>query len=517
MNAMIPFAGWTALITGIFALLNFMFFPHFTLSLYSFAGLALVNTVFFIVVDRSNLGKTLKSRQTLYGMNATVLVIVVFGILVFSNLLVFRHKQQFDYTETGRFTIAPQSVKILKSLDEDVKLIGFFTGMDMSRDQFKHLMSTFTTESDHIKYELIDPDRNPATVEKRGITTYNSVVVESGDKSTIVKILNEENLTNAILQVSNKNKKKVYFLEGHGEPDIASEEKGGYSKAREALEQDGFEVAKVLLAQTAKVPEDADLVIINGPKNIIPRVEQEVIEAYLNSGGSVLLMLDPQEEPGTGSFLKRWGIEMKDDVIVDPLSRLYGSDFFAPIIKEYGKHGITNNFGTATIFPLLRSVSKTPAEGIETQEFLFSGQASWAENEYRSENIELDESKDRKGPVPVAAASTKIISGNTSPDKNTDDSLPSAAMNAHLVVIGDSDFATNQYLNLYGNRDFFSNSAAWLMEEEDLISIRPKERKSSPLALTDVQGKLIFAVGNIMIPGAALLIGFRIWLKRRRL
>lgn len=517
MNLMVPFAGWTALITGICALLNFMFFPHFTLSLYSFAGLALVNAIFFIAGDWPNLRKALKSRQTLYGMNATVLVVVVSGILVFSNLLVFRHKVQFDYTETGLFTIAPQSVKIIKGLEQDVKLIGFFTGMDMSRDHFKHLMSTFSAESDHIKFELIDPDRNPAIVEKRGITTYSSVLVESGEKSTIVKILNEENLTNAILQVSNKNKKKVYFLEGHGEPDIDSDEKNGYSKAREALNQDGFEVAKVLLAQTAKVPDDADLLIINGPKNIIPRVEQEVIEAYLNRGGSVLMMLDPQEEPGTGSFLRRWGIELKDDVIVDPLSRLYGSDFFAPIIKEYGKHGITNNFGTATIFPLLRSVSKTPADGIDTQEFLFSGAGSWAESEYRSEKIQLEEGKDRKGPVPVAVASTKTLSQKISPDpENPEESQPKS-LNAHLVMIGDSDFANNQYLNLYGNKDFFSNSAAWLMEEEDLISIRPKERKSSPLALTDVQGKLIFAVGNIMIPGAALLIGFRIWLKRRRL
>ncbi len=84
-------------------------------------------------------------------------------------------------------------------------------------------------------------------------------------------------------------------------------------------------------------------------------------------------------------------------------------------------------------------------------------------------------------------------------------------------MIGDSDFANNQYLALYGNKDFFSNSAAWLMEEENLISIRPKERKSSPLALSDIQGKILFAVGNLVIPGAALLIGFRIWLARRRL
>jgi ABC-type uncharacterized transport system involved in gliding motility auxiliary subunit len=85
------------------------------------------------------------------------------------------------------------------------------------------------------------------------------------------------------------------------------------------------------------------------------------------------------------------------------------------------------------------------------------------------------------------------------------------------MVIGDSDFASNQYFNFSGNGDLFLNSASYLAEEENLISIRPKERKNTPLTLTRAQGALIFTLGTIIIPACTLFVGARSWWRRRRL
>ena len=101
MKTLAPLAGWTALISGLLALLTYILLPQLDLWLWSFAGLSAVNALVFIVVDRDKLKRALRSRQALYGMNATVLVVVVMGILVFANLLAFRHKEKFDFTETG--------------------------------------------------------------------------------------------------------------------------------------------------------------------------------------------------------------------------------------------------------------------------------------------------------------------------------------------------------------------------------------------------------------------------------
>lgn len=90
-------------------------------------------------------------------------------------------------------------------------------------------------------------------------------------------------------------------------------------------------------------------------------------------------------------------------------------------------------------------------------------------------------------------------------------------MKANLVVVGDSDFASNSYVNLYGNGDFFLNTASWLLKEETLISIRPRQRKSSPVQLTSVQGSAMFIFGTIVFPLAVVITGSIIWWKRRAL
>jgi ABC-type uncharacterized transport system involved in gliding motility auxiliary subunit len=83
--------------------------------------------------------------------------------------------------------------------------------------------------------------------------------------------------------------------------------------------------------------------------------------------------------------------------------------------------------------------------------------------------------------------------------------------------VGDSDFASNQFFSLYGNSDFFLNTASWLAKEDNLISIRPRTRKWSPITLSDTQGNLISMLGIIVFPSLVLLTGFRVWWKRRSL
>ncbi|MFQ5481220.1 MAG: GldG family protein [Nitrospinaceae bacterium] len=534
MKRLAPFAGWTALIFGFLALLVYITLPAFVLWTAAFGGLALINAVFFGVVDRARVQSALKSRQAIHGLNSATLIAVMVGILIFLNLLVFRHKDRFDFTETGFFTLAPQTQKIVRGLPRDVKVTAFFSGAGQTRDGFLALMEGYQALTDKIDLQMVDPDKSPAIAKQYGITTYGSVAFESGGKSTQINKPTEENFTNALLQVTTDISKKIYFLKGHGEKSIDQPAPKNSYKARQALEQDGFQVDTLLLLQAGAAPEDADLLIINGPKKILPRLEQEAIEAYLNRGGRVLLMIDPQTEIGAASFLRRWGIDLEDDLIVDPLSKLFGGDDAAPVVNQYGEHGIMKDFALPTIFPVLRSVRPVNSKGIETTELLFSGPNSWAETEYRQMPWTFDKNKDSRGPLPVAVAVTKTLtappgeaSGPAGADANTPAPASDAAgssgepfnpaKKASLVVIGDSDFATDQYFDFSGNGDFFSNTASWLLQEETLISIRPRERKNTPLPLTSTQGNLTFVLGTIVFPGAVLLLGVRVWWRRRGL
>ena len=524
MKQLSPFAGWTALILGVTALIMYLFMPEYTLLTLTFVSIAGINAIFFFVMDRKEVIHALKTRTALYGMNATVVIFVFLGILIAINVLTFHHKYIWDLTESSVYTLSPQTRKIAQNLPRKVKITAFFQIGNPGRDEFQQLVDGYKELTDQIEVQLVDPDRQPAVVKQYGVTTYGTVVFESGKQVTKIKKAAEEDLTNALLQVTRDQQKKIYFLSGHKEKNLEDPEKRGYSQVKQALERDHYKVESLLLLQTGKVPDDANILIISGPEKNLQELEIAAIDAYLNQGGAVLLLLDPQQDSGLTPFLERWGVDIRDDLVIDPLAKLYGADYTTPIISQVSDHPITLGIGQQTIYPMLRSVTAITTEGIETQEILFSGPKSWAEKEYKSGKVRLDPGVDLQGPVSIAVVSSKAIKSANNAEPNTDSAPekltpePSAsAKKAHLVVVGDSDFASNQFFSLYGNSDFFLNTASWLAKEDNLIAIRPRTRKWSPITLTETEGNLTFLFGVLVFPGAVILMGLRVWWKRRSL
>ena len=217
------------------------------------------------------------------------------------------------------------------------------------------------------------------------------------------------------------------------------------------------------------------------------------------------MLIDPKSSPKVNTFLKKWGIELGEDIVIDPMSKLFGGDFAAPVVNQYTAHEITSDFVLATIFPTIRSVKEVPVSGITTTELLKTGANSWAESDFSSGTVRYDEGKDTKGPISVSVIAIKNLV-----EKNP-------SLKSTLLVVGDADFANNRYTNFSGNGDFFLNAVSWLAEEEQLISVRPRERKNTPIQMTQSLGNTIFIMGIIIFPGLIATIGARIWWRRRRL
>ena len=113
------------------------------------------------------------------------------------------------------------------------------------------------------------------------------------------------------------------------------------------------------------------------------------------------MLIDPKSSSEMEPFLIKWGIELGEDIVIDPMSKLFGGDFAAPVVNKYTAHQITSNFVLSTIFPIIRSVRGVPVSGITTTELLKTGTNSWAESEFVSGTVSYDEGKDIKGPVSV--------------------------------------------------------------------------------------------------------------------
>jgi ABC-type uncharacterized transport system involved in gliding motility auxiliary subunit len=395
----------------------------------------------------------------------------------------------------------------------------------LNRAKMESLMEIYGYHSPNFKYEFIDPDKNPGLVKAYEITQDGTSILESGDKDSRITAVTEEEITNAVIQVTRESKKIIYFLEGHGEQSIESADDRGYSMAKDELGKLGYDVKKLSLALADNFPTDLSCLIIPGPeKDLLPN-ELETIADYLNTGGRVLFMIDPQTAPGMKDFLQQFGILLADDVVIDTVSRLLGGDYFMPVVNEYEYHKITDKFRYATFFPYARSVEAAPEppDGVTPTVFAKSSGNSWSERQLTEQEVSFNPDLDKGGPVSLAAVVTiapkELQEEESAPETGEagSEEEDKPAEEGRMAVFGDSDFISNGYYNLSGNGNLFLNTVNWLTEEEDLISIQPKTQTPRTIQLTPSQGRLLFFVCVLILPLAVLVAGISVWVSRRRL
>ncbi len=145
---------------------------------------------------------SLRARPLAYGVNTVVACGLALALLGLVDALAARHSLRFDLTAGKRYTLAPQSVKVVKALDEPVKVTAFFGEVQPGRRRFKELMSQYAYHNPKLTYEIIDPDRQPALARRYKVTSYGTIVAERKDREERFFDVTEEEVTNALVKVS---------------------------------------------------------------------------------------------------------------------------------------------------------------------------------------------------------------------------------------------------------------------------------------------------------------------------
>jgi ABC-type uncharacterized transport system involved in gliding motility auxiliary subunit len=324
----------------------------------------------------------------------------------------------------------------------------------------------------------------------------------------------------------------VYFVQGHGEHASDASDRTGYSTITAALGSDNFTADKLVLAQQKDVPADASVLVVAGPKTDFFPAEIEMLKTYLAKGGKVLFMLDPPDRADAPeltnltALVKDWGIDIGTNVVVDVsgMGQLLGTDVSVPVAAKYDPHPITDRFNLLTAYPLARSVTASSANGRTAQNLVETSANSWAETDIKRLTTsgqvarELDKG-DKAGPVSLAAAVSAPVTDAAPPPapppggaKPDDPPKPES----RVVVFGDSDFVTNGYLGIPGNRDLFLNTINWLAQQENLISIRPRDPENRGVTMTNELQQRIFLLSIVVIPGLIIAAGIQTWWRRRR-
>ena len=482
-------------------------------------ALGLLALAAHIAFNLKSLKQSFRRKSFIYSGNLLLIVVLVLAIIGLVNYFLSKNHYRMDFTTAKLHSLSAQSVTVLKNLKTDIAFKCFFREGNYGRAAMGNLLKIYAYHSGKVKYEFIDPDKNPGLVKRYGVTQDGTTVIEAGDKESRITTTTEEDVTNALIKATRAVKKVIYFLEGHGEESVEEAGDNGYATVKTELEKLGYEVKKQPLALADRFPKVCALLVVPGPqKDLLPN-EYETIRAYLKDGGRVLFMVDPETATTLPSFLAGYGFKLENDIIVDTVSRLLGGDYFMPVVSEYETHAITDKFGYATFFPFARSVeiAEPRPEGVTLTALAKTSPNSWSERQLDQKEVKFTPDKDKQGPIGLAAVATfKTKSGQ--PTAEEPKPKPEATeKEARIAVVGDSDFAKNRYYSVSGNGNFFLNIANWLTEEADLIAIQPKTQAPRTIQLTPSQGRLIFLVSVILLPLAVLLLGVFVWVRRRSL
>ena len=491
-------------------------------SVYETVGVAIgaVLIITALVSKRARIQAGMRGRQARYGANSLISVLLLVGVLGFVNYIGFQNNQRLDLTTERIYSLSDQSESVVDQLEQDIHIWAFYPGGDDRA--VRELLDLYRGRSSRVAYEFVDPDLQPQLAERFDVTVYGSfsnpltggglnfgtVVLETaGFEERVEKQsepLLEEDVTNALMKLVKGERKKIYFIEGHGEKLIGDTERTGLDAARNSLERENYIVEGLNLVPLDTVPSDAAALIWPGPETEPFPEEIEMVDAYLNGGGSVMVMLDPPPAASLGDLLDGWAVSAGDNFVVDAsgVGRMLGAGPEIPLVSLYGAHAITDGFNVMTFFPLARSVTAASGgpEGLSATNLLTTGNSSWGESNLESSEASFDPDVDLEGPVNIGLVVTRDIGA---------DDL------ARLIVVGDSDFASNGFFGLQGNGNLFLNAVSWLAEDESFISIRPRAPADRPFNLTESQGRITYYLSLVLLPLSILAAGISVWVQRR--
>jgi gliding motility-associatede transport system auxiliary component len=499
-----------------------------------FAGWALALAVLFFAGLQLPLQTRLtRKRSFLYNAGVVVAAAIV---AVLANVAMVLHDLHLDLTREKIYTPSSQAMAVVDHLQQPVRVTYFYNGQDATGRRMRDVLEVMGRHNALLEVKTVDPDRQPAIAQAYGLRLTNAAVLEAQGRKIIVQTTDEAEVAIGIQRVLREKVITACFLEGHNElpmdnfefhthvegvaghsHDDASSKLvqtagHGIGRLRRALEAQGYETRKVILATAPAVPEQCQVLLIANPRTTFLPAESAALEAYLDRGGSLFAMFDLGfvMEPRLAALVEKLGVRMPQEAVVDPLSH-YAVDAEMVAVTAYTQHPITRN-SSMTFYPGIRPLQAVAAAPSVTVVPLFSSSRdSYTRN---VEPVGVREVGDAvrparsqpsaPGPRLLAIAAEGHLPGG-----------PPDAPTLRAIVIGDSDFASNSFLPYLSNGDFAMSAVRWLVREERSTAVATRIPVPPMILLSGAQMKAIFLVIEVLLPLTVIALGAAVWWRRR--
>ena len=429
----------------------------------------------------------------------TVLLLCLFGALANLSL---RYPAQIDITRNADNTLSQASQKLLASLPGKVLITAYIKQGQPIRAQIAQLVDRYSRIKPDLSLTFIDPDLHPEKTRELNIGPEGLILVEYQERTEKLNFIDEPSLTNALLQLSTAQERWITFLSGHGEraPNgIANFDLGQFGKE---LAGRAIKAQTLNLATLPAIPDNSALLIMSAPTVPLLADEWNIINRYLQDGGNLLLLTDP-DNPFVSVLQQYLGIHPLPGVIVDGSSKLNGiNDPSFLVVSAYPPHPITQGFQITTVYPVVAALEVDRQTDFKAEALLRSSELSWTETGAIAGKIRFDaDGNEKQGPLAFAYALTRTHHENSQ---------------QRIVVVGDGDFLSNAYIGNVGNLDMGLRMVSWLLHDDRLINIPAKNATDKSLQLTQTTVAILGFGFLIVIPLLLIGTGLFIWRKRKQ-
>lgn len=434
-------------------------------------------------------------------LQEAVFVLLVLTLAGLAGWLGERHAQRFDWTAARSHTLAAQSIQALAGFSGPLEVTLFVRPGGPLADRADALLERYRRAYPQLQVERLNPDLAPERVRKLGVSAEGELVVTYAGRSEHVRELSEQALTNALLTLARDELRVVRFLGGHGERRILGEANHDLGRFGAELQRTGVKLETYSAAISGAVPDDTALLVIAGPRSGLLPGEMSQIEAFIDRGGHLLWLDDPDLAPGLDELGARLGVKGLPGIAVDATGEAYGiGDPSFAVITAYPTHPVTDGFAGVTLYPQARALEVVPDSGWQAVPLLRTLARSWVERGPVDGTIRHD-AGELRGPLLLGLALTR---------PRADGGEQRAA------VIGDGDFLANAYLGNGSNLEFGLRLVNWLVSDDRLVLIPPRTAPDRNLQLTRFQTVSIAFGFLVAAPLLLLGLGFGTWWRRRR-
>ena len=473
-------------------------------------------------------------RRWLGWLYAGGVVVAAVGVCVLANVALVLQDGHLDLTHEKIYTPSTAAMRVVDELDRDVTITYFYHSRDPAGQRSRDILRVLERRNPHFKLRAVDPDKEPTLARTSGVRVYNAAMIEAEGRRLLVQSTDETEIALGIQRVLRERVITVCFVEGHGElpmdnfeyhthlEGVADHSHGdasshvvdmpghGVGRFRRALEAQGYEVRKLILATRPDVPAECTVAVVASPRTSFLPAEGAALRAYLERGGSALFLFDLGFVlgPELDRLMADLGVRFEQQVLIDPLSH-YRGDAETVAVTGYDPHPITRTT-SLTLYPGVRPLSiMKPPDGLRVVPLLASSRDSY------TRPVEPAGSR-ADGPAPAKGdAATPPVAGPRVLGIAAEGTIGGGRRPLRSVAIGDGDFASNSFFPYMANSDLLLTTVRWLAREDRGTAVASRIPVPALILLTDLQARIVFGLVVVLLPLFVVALGGLVWWRRR--